>query len=383
MELVIGPRTKASPFMERAVAAGITKAMVYNHTVLPISTADPQAEYRSLTQTAAVWDVGCQRQVQITGPDAHRLVTYLCARDLRSLSVGMARYTPICDHQGRLINDPIALRIDESTFWLSIADSDIGLWARAVAGERGFDVDVSEPDVWPLGVQGPRSPDIVADVLGDWIRELRFFGFRRHLHEGIDMVVCRSGWSGQDGYELFLIGSADGERLWDLVWEAGQRYGIGVGGPNNTERLESFLLSYGGDTDAETDPDEAGLRRFVSLSDDADVDVNEGHDFIGRSALAARRADGNQRHMMGVVIDGDPPMPLRSPCAVCDTEGRAVGTLRSLTHSPRFGANIGLALLEPASSAPGTTLTVIIDATSRTAVTTTLPFDLSEPPPLP
>ncbi|MCY3586216.1 MAG: hypothetical protein OXG76_11065 [Acidimicrobiaceae bacterium] len=377
MELIVGPRTRVTPFTDRAVAAGMTKAMVYNHTVLPIGTDDPSAEYRALTQAAAIWDVGCERQVQITGADAHRLVTYLCARDLRDLPVGVARYAPMCDHDGRLVNDPMALRIDETTFWLSIADSDVLLWARAVAGEGGYDVEVTEPDVWPLAIQGPRAADVVAAALGEWVRELRFFSFARHDHGDIPMVVCRSGWSGQGGFELFLMDSTKGEQLWDLLWEAGQPFGLGVGAPNNSERIESFLLSFGGDTDPETDPDEAGIGRFVSLSGDDDgPEASTSHDFIGKAALRARRASGSQRRLVGLVIDGDPPSPLRSPRSVQSADGYPAGTLRALARSPRFDANIGLALLDPPWFEPGTELRVSLDGANRAATTTTLPFNL-------
>jgi len=375
--LIVGPRTRVTPFTDRAVAAGMTKAMVYNHTVLPIGTDDPSAEYRALTQAAAIWDVGCERQVQITGADAHRLVTYLCARDLRDLPVGVARYAPMCDHDGRLVNDPMALRIDETTFWLSIADSDVLLWARAVAGEGGYDVEVTEPDVWPLAIQGPRAADVVAAALGEWARELRFFSFARHDHGDIPMVVCRSGWSGQGGFELFLMDSTKGEQLWDLLWEAGQPFGLGVGAPNNSERIESFLLSFGGDTDPETDPDEAGIGRFVSLSGDDDgPEASTSHDFIGKAALRARRASGSQRRLVGLVIDGDPPSPLRSPRSVQSADGYPAGTLRALARSPRFDANIGLALLDPPWFEPGTELRVSLDGANRAATTTTLPFNL-------
>ena len=375
--MIVGPRTRVTPFTDRAVAAGMTKAMVYNHTVLPIGTDDPSAEYRALTQAAAIWDVGCERQVQITGADAHRLVTYLCARDLRDLPVGVARYAPMCDHDGRLVNDPMALRIDETTFWLSIADSDVLLWARAVAGEGGYDVEVTEPDVWPLAIQGPRAADVVAAALGEWARELRFFSFARHDHGDIPMVVCRSGWSGQGGFELFLMDSTKGEQLWDLLWEAGLPFGLGVGAPNNSERIESFLLSFGGDTDPETDPDEAGIGRFVSLSGDDDgPEASTSHDFIGKAALRARRASGGQRRLVGLVIGGDAPLPMRSPRSVQSPDGHPVGTLRALARSPRFDANIGLALLDPPWFEPGTELRVSLDGANRAATTTTLPFNL-------
>ena len=365
LELVINPRTKTSPFLGRALAAGMTRAMVYNHTVLPVSTDDPAADYRALIEAASIWDVGCQRQVQIAGPDAHRLVVYLCARDLRDLQVGSARYTPMCDYQGRLINDPMVLRIDRTTFWLSIADSDVGLWAKAVAGEGGYEAEVTEPDVWPLALQGPRAVDVVASALGEWVRDLRFFGFARCDRHDMPLIVCRSGWSGQDGFELFLTDGSRGEQLWDLLWNAGSRFGLAVGAPNNAERIESFLLSYGGDTDPETDPDEAAIGRFVRGE----------HEFIGKAALAARRASGTQRRLVGLLIDGEPGPSLTTPRAVHSPDGRLVGTLRALARSPRLGAHIGLALLTPPWHEPGTDVRVSLDGVCRASATTTaLPF---------
>ena len=204
MQLAQGPRVRFSPFYRKSEAAGIQTATVYNRMVLPVATEDPEADYQALTQRVALWDVGCQRQVQVQGPDALKLCQYLSARDLSQLKIGVAKYAPLCDHQGRLINDPVVLRVDEDTIWFSIADSDILLWVRAISGEREDNVEIIEPDVSPLAVQGPRATDTVAEVFGEWVRELKFFHFKRINHEGIPLVVCRSGWSKQGGFELFL-----------------------------------------------------------------------------------------------------------------------------------------------------------------------------------
>ena len=204
MELSKGPRVRFSPFYERSVESGIRVASVYNRTVLPVATDDPKADYEALTERVAIWDVGCQRQVQVHGPDALKLCRYMSARDLSQLKIGVAKYAPLCDHEGRLINDPVVLRVDEETIWFSIADSDILLWARAIAGEGDYDVEITEPDVSPLAVQGPMAAALIAQVFGDWTEELKFFHFRRITHQGIPLVLCRSGWSKQGGFELFL-----------------------------------------------------------------------------------------------------------------------------------------------------------------------------------
>ena len=238
MELSKGPRVRFSPFYERSVESGIRVASVYNRTVLPVATDDPKADYEALTERVAIWDVGCQRQVQVHGPDALKLCRYMSARDLSQLKIGVAKYAPLCDHEGRLINDPVVLRVDEETIWFSIADSDILLWARAIAGEGDYDVEITEPDVSPLAVQGPMAAALIAQVFGDWTKELKFFHFRRITHQGIPLVICRSGWSKQGGFELFLEDSAKGADLWDLIWNAGKDLGIRPGGPNNVERMK-------------------------------------------------------------------------------------------------------------------------------------------------
>ena len=137
-----------------------------------------------------------------------------------------------------LINDPILLKLAEDRYWLSIADSDLLLWARAVAGERGFQVNVFEPDVSPLAVQGPKAEDVIADVFSDWIREIKHFEVREVDYD-IPLVIARSGWSKQGGFEIYLMDSYRGDELWDRIREAGQPYGIGPGTPNPQERVES------------------------------------------------------------------------------------------------------------------------------------------------
>ncbi len=189
-----------------------------------------------------MWDVGVERQVSLKGPDALEIARQLAGRNLDGLTIGQGKYAPLCDFNGRLINDPVLLQVAEDEIWLSIADSDISLWATAFAGACAMDVQVTELDVSPLAVQGPKAQLVLADLFGEWIHDLRYFGFRQTMLGSIPVVVARSGWSKQGGYEIYLMDSASGTLLWDRVKEAGAPYGIGPGTPNYIERVESGLI---------------------------------------------------------------------------------------------------------------------------------------------
>ncbi|HEX9854048.1 MAG TPA: glycine cleavage system protein T [Acidimicrobiia bacterium] len=341
VRLAISPRLRTSPYYEATLAAGMTDATIYNHMVMPTSYGDPAAEYHRLLEAVAVWDVACERQVEVVGADAARLVQYLCSRDLSTLQVGQARYVALCDHDGRLINDPVLLRLGEARFWLSLADSDVLLWVKAVAEESGFDVAVSEPDASPLAVQGPLAEDVVATLVGDWVRDLRYFWFGQHDLDGIPLLVARSGWSKQGGFELYLLDETRGTDLWDAVMEAGAPHGIGPGAPNHVERVESGLLSYGTDTYPDSNPFEAGLGRYV----DVDVDV----EFIGKAALRRIAAEGPRRTLTGLLVEGvvDSSQPLDRSIAV-HAGDTVVGRLSAMVRSPRLGRTIALAQVETA-----------------------------------
>ncbi len=232
------PRVRRSPYYDATIADGVTAFTVYNRMLMPTSFGDPAAEYLRLTTGVAMWDVACERQVEVTGPDAIRLVQALVPRRIEKLSVGMGWYAPICDHRGVLINDPILLRLAEDRFWFSIADSDLRLWARAVAGERRLDVEITEPDVSPLAIQGPKAEEVVAALFDRSVLSLGHFRFREMALDGIPLVVARSGWSHQGGFELYLRDGTRGTELWDRVRAAGQPWGIGPGAPNPSERVE-------------------------------------------------------------------------------------------------------------------------------------------------
>ncbi|MCY3851394.1 MAG: hypothetical protein OXF75_11455 [Acidimicrobiaceae bacterium] len=369
-EIMLGPRVRKSPFFEATVAAGVSAFTIYNHMYMPTSYGDPAEEYRRLTERVALWDVASQRQIEIVGPDAASLTQYLSARNLAGLKGGRARYAPICDHDGCLINDPVVLRLADDRFWLSIADSDLGLWAKAVAAERGADVRVFEPDASPLAIQGPLAEDLAIDLFGaDVVGPLGFFHHVGVELDGIRLVLCRSGWSKQNGFELFLTDRSRGVELWDRVMAAGTRFGIGPGTPNASERIESGLLSFGSDNDPLTDPFEAGLGTWVNLDGE--------YDFIGKAALLARVESGIERALVNVsfIDDSGPvgPLPLEHPRAVL-LEGQEVGELRNAVWSPRLGQVIGIGLVKRSAGTPGTRLTVDVNGVVCSVVVAPEPF---------
>ena len=336
-ELVIHTSLRPSPYYAATVAEGAVAMHPYNRMMIPLSYGDTEAEYRRLVEGVSMWDVGAERQVQLLGPDAARLAQTLCARVLSGVVVGQGKYVAVCDHVGTLINDPVVLKLADDRFWFSVADSDVGLWARCVAAERGMDVEVSEPDVSPLAVQGPLADDVVASIFGDWVREIRHFWFRDAEVDGIPLKVARSGWSKQGGFELYLMDGARGTDLWNLVKEAGRPWGIGPGAPNASERIESGLLSWAGDCDAVTNPFEVRLGRFV------DLDVPD--DVIGIQALRRIASDGPTRHQLGIVLDGDQPRPGHERWWDVTVDGAKVGDMTNGTWSYKLERNIGFGLV--------------------------------------
>ena len=331
------PRIRRSPFFDATVAEGVTSFSVYNHMYMPTSYGDPMGEYWRLIQGVTMWDVSCERQVELAGEDAGHLAQILCPRKLDNMKVGQGWYVPICDHNGILLNDPILLKLAEDRYWLSIADGDLLLWAKAVAAERSLAVTVTEPDVSPLAVQGPKAIEVIVDLFGDTARSMGYFRFGEADLDGIPLLLARSGWSKQGGFELYLRDGSRGTELWNKVKEAGAPYDIGPGCPNGMERVESGLLSYGGDTDAETNPFEVGMGKFVHL--DAPDYV------IGIRALREIHAQGPKRQQLGVVLDHGGKMSLFDLHSQVFRGDTPVGQMTTNTWSPRLERNIGICLI--------------------------------------
>ena len=358
-------RLRPSPFYEATLAEGVTAFTTYNHMLMPTSFGKPEEEYWRLLNGASMWDVAVERQVELKGPDAGRLAQILCTRDLSQCRLGQGKYVALCNHAGTLINDPILLKLADDRYWLSIADSNIWFWARAIAAERRLDVMVSEPDVSPLAVQGPKAEAVVAALCGEWVRELKYFWFRETTIGGIPVAVARSGWSKQGGFEIYLMDGSRGTQLWNLVREAGQPWDIGPGNPSFCERVESGLLSYGGDTDEQTNPFEVRMGKYV--------DLHVADDVIGITALRRISAEGPRRHQLGLVLDGDSPTALGFHWHPIEVDGHKVGDLTNCVWSYRLQKNIGFALIGTAYRA-GSRVEVLKDGVRTGATLTELPF---------
>lgn len=337
-QLVFNPRVRKSPFFISTMNHGASAFTIYNHMYLPISYEGVIEDYNKVLNGVQLWDVGVERQIQIKGPDAEALAQFLTPRDIKKCAVGQAMYAPFLDFNGGFLNDPVMLKISEDCFWFSIADGDSLLWVQALAAGYKFDVVVDEPDVSPLQVQGPNSAKLMSKVFGDWIDDLGFYKFKEVNHNGIPMVIARMGYSRELCYEIFLQDHSKGNQLWEILWEAGKDLNISPGGPNIILRLEGGILSYGGDFDRSNNPFEVGLEWMI--------DLNQEDDFIGKEALSEIKFKGPTKKLMGAEIEGDPINYSNQEHLSVSVDGKNIGTMNSMTYSPRLDKNISYVFLE-------------------------------------
>lgn len=329
-------RLRRTPFSDGVEAAGVKAYTVYNHMLLPCVFRSIEEDYRHLKEAVQVWDVACERQVEIRGPDAGRLVQYLTPRDLRGMLPGQCYYIPIVDETGGMLNDPVAVKLAEDRWWISIADSDLLYWIKGLAYGFRLDVLVDEPDVSPLAVQGPRAEDLMADVFGDQVRDIRFFRFSHLDFQGRDLVVARSGYSRQGGFEIYVEGEDIGMPLWNALMEAGKDLDVHAGGPNLIERIEGGLLSYGNDMTDDNTPHECGLGRFCNTQTAIGC--------IGRDALLRVAKEGPVKQIRAISIDGG-PVPTCDRYWPVTAKKQMVGCVSSAAWSPDFGTNVAIGMV--------------------------------------
>ncbi len=336
-QISIVQRLRKSPFYDATVRWGARTFTVYNHMLMPTCFASPEADYWKLVTDTTLWDVAAERQVEIKGKDAFELVRRLTPCNLSEIVDGQCKYAPIVDERGGVINDPLITRLAEDRFWISLADSDVLLWAKGVALSMGLDVEIFEPDVSPLALQGPKSLPVARDLFGDWIDSLGFFRLRETELDGIPLVVARSGWSRQGGFEFYLLDAARGDDLWERVMHAGTPFGIAPAAPNTIERVESGLLSYGNDMTIANNPLEIGLDKFC--------DLDQPFDFIGKAALQEIRRAGVRQKLVGLTM-GEERLPGNENWwPVLADDGTVLGKVTSAVFSPRLQRYIGFALL--------------------------------------
>lgn len=371
--ILLYPRLRKSPFFWASRRHGVAMYSVYNHTYHPRHYGDPVGEYWALLNGVTLWDVGVERQIEITGPDAFEFTNMLTPRDLSKCAVGQCKYVFITGEDGGILNDPVLLRLGENHFWLSLADSDILLWARGVARNSGMDVTIAEADVGPVQVQGPLSGQVMAAIFGADVLDIGYYRLREYQLEGMDVVVSRTGYTAELGFEIYVKNaSRDAVRLWQTVWAAGEPFGMRVIGPCHMRRIEAGILAHGCDITLETNPFEVGMGyRWM-------VDLDQQSDFIGRAALSRIKEAGASRRLVGVEIGGEPlgtfndgSMIEAFPVWRADT---CVGQVTSACFSPRLERNIGYAMVPAALGELGTDLQIQTPAGLVAAVVVAKPF---------
>jgi len=360
-EFGFGTQIRKSPYFDATVRWGATDFSVYNHMYIPRDFGDPVQNYWNLINKAILCDVAVERQVEITGPDAAQFTQLLTPRNLGQCAVGQCKYVLITNADGGILNDPVLLRLGENHFWLSLADSDVLFWAQGVAVNAGLDVTISEPDVSPLQLQGPESGKIMQQLFGDSISDLRYYWLREMELDGIPLIVSRTGWSSELGYEIYLRDGTRGDDLWERIMQAGSDFGLAPGHTSSIRRIEGAMLSYHADMDIHTNPFELGLERLVNL--DADID------FIGREALQKISNEGVRRQQVGLEISAEPLSGPNTTSWPVLTDSREVGKVTSAVYSPRLEKNIALAMVSVEAAAPGTQVEVQLPDTNSNVAT--------------
>ena len=345
-----GTQIRKSPYFDATVRWGAKDFSVYNHMYIPRDFGDPEQNFHNLINEAILCDVSVERQVEITGPDAYKFVQLLTPRDLTKLSIGQCKYVLIVNNEGGILNDPVLLRLGENHFWLSLGDSDILLWAQGVAVNSGLNVKINEPDVSPLQLQGPKSAKIMQNLFGDEILDLKYYWLREIELENIPLVVSRTGWSSEFGYELFLRDGSKGDLLWEKIMAAGKDFGLKPGHTSSIRRIEGAMLSYHADADIHTNPFEVGLDRLVSFNTDID--------YVGKEALKKIKTEGIKRKQIGLILNCDPLKGPNTTFWEIIKDNKIIGKVTSAVYSPRLKKNIALAIISIEESKIGNIIDV-------------------------
>jgi glycine cleavage system aminomethyltransferase T len=363
-----GARNRRTPYYEATQKYGPLGFTVYNHMYFPIRFDSFEREFDALLNGVTLWDVSVERCLEISGPDGFRFAQLMTPRDLSKCAVGQAKYVLVVDRDGGIINDPVLTRMDENTFWFALASSDTLLWARGLKNAYpDLDVTIREADVAPLQVQGPRSKDLMVDLLGEGILELKYYWWTHAEIAGAPVVVTRTGWTSEVGYEVYLTDTSKGTEVYEAIMKAGEAYDIKPTGPSDIRRIEGAIFNWGADMTYENNPLELGFDRLIAwdLPEDACLSI---------AALKRIRDEGVARRMNGVELDGDPFPALNNVKWPVTSDGARVGKVTSAIHSPRLGKNIGYAWLPAELSTEGRTVTVETEWGTRTATVVAMPF---------
>ncbi len=356
---------RRSPYFERTLAEGACEFMVYNHMYMPMDYGrDPSEDYEAITQTATLWDVGAERQAELRGPDALRLADYLSPRRLDDLEVGACRFTPVCDERGEVMADCIVLRPWTDVVWFSHSDADLDLWAHGLARALGADVQVTQPDVAPMQVQGPRAANVLRPLVDHDLASLERFRCVATTVAEVPAVVSNTGWSREPGFEVYPLGDDRAVEIWDAIVEAGRPHGLLVTGPNLNRAVEQGITDTQYRMNSGMNPFEAGLGRLLDL---------DGGAFVGREALLRVRSEGQRRKTVGLLVDGEPFPRFEDFWPLADSAGDEVGHVRWAVFSYALESNIAVALVEVHAPENGSFIVRAPDA-ERAAILHPIPF---------
>tara|TARA_S200000501_G_scaffold90571_1_gene83759 strand:- start:3313 stop:4422 length:1110 start_codon:yes stop_codon:yes gene_type:complete len=358
-------RLRGTKYTSRVEKQGVTSYTVYNHMLLPASFGPIEDLYHHLKEHVQVWDAAVQRQLEISGKDSSKLVQMMTCRDLTDSKYGRCYYCPIIDDKGGIINDPVVLKLSDDRWWISLSDSDVGLYAKGLAIGNNLDVEISEPDVDIFSVQGPKSFKLMEKVLGPKINELKFFGFGYFEYGGAEHLIARSGWSKQGGFEVYMEHTKAGLALYDKLFEVGEEFNVKPGCPNLVERIESSLLSWGNDMDIDDNPFECGFDKFVNL----DNDIN----FIGKDALKKIKSEGIKKKLMGVKINTN-EISVTGSMNLINENNDIIGELRSGCYNPMFKQVIGIAMIKKPYFQGSQTFKIDVNGNSFDGTVCDLPF---------
>jgi aminomethyltransferase len=361
-----GARNRRTPFYEATQRYGPKGFTVYNHMYFPIRFDDFEAEYWHLLTKVTLWDVAVERNVEVTGPDGLKFAQLMTPRDLTRCEVGQGKYVLITAPDGGILNDPVMIRPDENTFWFALASSDVLFYAKGLQAYAGLDVTVREVDASPLQIQGPRSKDVVRDLFGEEVVNQRYYYFTRTELDGIPVIVTRTGWTSEVGYEVYLLDETRGVDLWERIMEAGRPYEIRPTGPSDIRRIEGGIFNWGADMTYENNPFEMGLERLV--------DFDMPGQCLALDALARIRDGGVSRRIVGVELGGEPFPGLNAVKWPVEHDGACVGKVTSAIYSPRLAKNIGYAWLPDELWGEGSTIGVDSEWGRRTATVVPMPF---------
>jgi glycine cleavage system aminomethyltransferase T len=365
--LYFGPWYRQSPFFNATRRAGCTAYDIYNHMYLPGYYDDPETEYWALNNAVTVWDVGVERTVEVSGPDADRLIDHITCRDLTKCAVDQGKYMLVTAPDGSIINDPVLLHVGENRWWMQLADSDAGLYAMGVAAAGGFDAQVSLPDVHPMQVQGPMSAKTLEKLVGPAIYDIKYYWIQRFDIRGIPVVISRTGWTAIPGFEVNLLDFSKGDELWDAILEAGQEFDIRPIAPCEARRIEGGIFNWGSDIRlGDTPLHVMGLERLVE---------DQPQDYIGKAALERLRAEGVDRKLVGIELEGEELRAEMSEYWDVSSGGKKVGHMTDAVWSPGLKKNIGYVWVPIELASPGNSLDIETEeGTHLVGRTAAIPF---------